>query len=337
MSAQPDDMVFSWQIELFIENIRDLGYQNEIQVLLFTPADRMYNRNPSRFKALEKKYSGNNVKFYWYPDVANLLTYGIIPINYIPLLRPHILKQHFKRFPDLKEKAIFYHDSDIIFTQYLDFSPYLSDDICYLSNTGNYMNVGYFESKTKQVLTHKAQEYEQIDILDQCCRFAGITREICEKNDEVCGGAQYLLKNIDSDFWEDVERGAYRIRNYLAYELAGINLRFFKDENDGFQSWCADMWALLWNLWNRAYKTSVPEDFGFAWATDKIEKWNQVYFYHDAGVGAKNEFYLFNKRRPNYISNQLLPYHDDLSHVSAGFCSYKYVQHIRAVKEKNKY
>jgi hypothetical protein len=27
-----------------------------------------------------------------------------------------------------------------------------------------------------------------------------------------------------------------------------VNREFFADENSGFQLWCADMWAVLWNL-----------------------------------------------------------------------------------------
>ncbi|NLR60672.1 hypothetical protein HGH93_21360 [Chitinophaga polysaccharea] len=337
VSAQPDDPIFSWQTELFIENIRSLGYTNQVQVLLFSPAFRPFRNPENRFIMLQKRYEHNNVKFFWYPDTANLMEYGITQSRYEPLLRPHILKRHFGLFPELKEKAIFYHDCDILFTKYIDFSPFLNDDICYLSSTRSYLGTGYFDSKAKYVKPELKNEYGNLDVLNTCASMAGINSAVCHANDPGCGGAQYLLKNITSEFWEEVEISAYKIRKFLAYELGGINYQFFNSEKEGFQSWCADMWALLWNLWKRNKKTVTPTELNFCWATDKIEKWDRCGIYHDAGVTTDNESYLFNKREPEYVYGLKLPFSGDLTHVSPAYCSSRYVDHILAVNQKYNY
>ena len=70
------------------------------------------------------------------------------------------------------------------------------------------------------------------------------------------------------------------IRTYLQK----VNREFFKDENTGFQSWCADMWAVLWNLWLKEKDVLVVPELTFAWATDSIEKLKEVTIYHNAGI-----------------------------------------------------
>jgi len=337
VSAQPDDVIFSWQTELFIENVRGLGYSDQIQVLLFSPAGRPAKMPDNRFLMLEQRYKDDNVLFFWYPDVSNLISYGISQSQYPPLLRPHILKRHFALYPQLKEKAVFYHDTDIVFTRYTDFSPLLEDDTCYLSNARSYLGVEYFDSKSSCVISHLKSEYSRLDVLDECARLIGISRGICAENNSGCGGAQYLLKNIDSTFWEDIEIGSYRLRRFLSYDLGGLNKTYFPSEELGFQSWCADMWALLWNLWKRNIQTVTPQLMDFCWATDEIEKWGSSAIYHDAGVGSKNESFLFNKRKPEYVYGSNLPYMSDLSHVSPHYCSSGYVSHINEVKKKYNY
>lgn len=333
VSCAPDDMYFSWQYEVFIENVRRLGYDNEIRILLYLPHDRISKGWNPRWNIVEDRYRDQNVKIFRYPDTENFLR-TIQGVQYIPLLRPYLLKKHFSEHPELSEKAIFYHDSDIVFTKYLDFSPYLSDDINYMSDTKSYINSDYWDSKIKDVIPEKLDEYKKIDPLVQCSAPFCVTRSMHEQYKDVSGGAQYLLKNIDGNFWNMVLEGCQMIRAYLNYNLGGINRRFFKNEAEGFQSWCADMWSILWSLWGLGFKTDTPKDFDFAWATDSTEKWNNVYMYHDAGVGGENERYLFNKRSRPYVNNIITPFEDNLTFVSKDYCSSKYVEQINIVKDK---
>lgn len=334
ISAQPDDIAFSWQIELFIESLRDAGYTNPVQVLLYVPPDRAKAGTCKRFRELQRRYYKHDVSFFWYPDTANLLDFGIQQADYVPLLRPHMLKKHFYRYPELSEKAIFYHDSDIIFTKRIELDPFLHDDTCYLSSAGGYLGTKYFDDKVKEVKPGLQDEFRQKDILDACAKIIGINRHVCEQNDQSAGGAQYILKNVNHNFWEDVEMGSYRLRRFLNFGLGGINARYFNSEEDGIQSWCADMWALLWNLWKRKTPTATPASLNFCWATDPVKQWKDTAIYHDAGVNQSNQHYLFNKRAPPFTLEGRLPYETDLSHVSSEFCSYNYVQYINRVKTR---
>lgn len=335
LNAIPDDIYFSWQEEIFIENVRSLGYTEEIRVLVFLPQDRLSTGFNPRWRVLEERYKHDRVNFFFYKDEVNLL-HTIKWIQYIPLLRPYMLIKHFEQHPELKDKAIFYHDSDIVFTKYLDFTPFLSDNICYLSDTKSYLNSDYLLSKQKDVLPGVQTLYKEYEtrILEGLTATCGISFSEVEKRKDVTGGAQYLLKNVDADFWKDVFSGCVLIREHLSYNLGGVNKKFFASENDGFQSWCADMWSVLWNLWRRGVETETPKTLDFAWATDPIEKWDQVNIYHDAGVGGENTSYLFNKNDLIYKNNITTPFQSDLSHVSKDYASSRYVDEINKVKQK---
>lgn len=337
ISVAPDDTYFWWQYKVFINNILTLGYKNEVHILLFVPKNRLGTKNP-KFLELEKEYKGTNIKFFWYEDTESLLD-TIQRINYIPLLRPHCLRRHFEKYPELASKAFFYHDSDICFTKYLDFSKFLQegDQTCYLSDTKSYINSDYFDSKEKDVLPDKLELYKKVDVLDSLSRLFGLNREVCVANKEGSGGAQYLLKGIDAKYWEDVEKGCIIIRNSLYYNIGGINRHFFESEDKGFQSWCCDMWSVLWNLWRRGIKTECPTEMDFAWATDPISKWEKVYIYHDAGASTREVepgHKLFNKRELRYLNNQSTPLEEDLSYVSQKYCSYNYVKWIPSIDKQ---
>jgi hypothetical protein len=49
------------------------------------------------------------------------------------------------------------------------------------------------------------------------------------------------------------------------------------------------MWALLWNLWFRGHTTRVIPEMNFSWATDSIERVQELPIFHNAGVGAENQ------------------------------------------------
>lgn len=335
INCVPDDIYFSWQEEVFIENVRRLGYTEQIRVLVFLPHDRLSQGFNKHWRVLEERYADNNVKFFYYPDEGNLLK-TINEIQYIPLLRPYMLMKHFEEHPDLYEHSIFYHDSDIVFTNYMDFEPFLRDQTCYLSDTKSYLNSDYLLSKHNDIIPGLREVYRgyETGILEGLAAICGISFQTVIDNKDRTGGAQYLLKNIDAAFWADVLQSCIDIRKYLNYDLGGVNKKFFESESKGFQSWCADMWAVLWNLWKRGYTTETPTSFDFAWATDSRERWNQVNIYHDAGVAGENTSYLFNKRKIQYLNNILTPFQDDLSYVSKGYASSLYVDEILRVKQK---
>lgn len=314
VSAQPSDFKFTWQIDVQCWNFRELGISDKYHVLI-------WYRNEGElkeWKRVENKYK--EVKFFYYLDQ------GIDARLYIPQLRPQILKQHFKIFEkEFKNKPFFYLDSDVIFRELPNFDLLLNDNICWQSNTSSYLDYNYLRNKEKQ---GNIPEHEAIN---KMCEIGGIDLEIIQSYTGKTGGAQYVLKNIDYTFWEDVEKMCLQIRKSFTHkelipELEqSINSKYFQSENAGFQSWCADMWAVNFSLWKRGIKTDVHKELDFTWATDKADKWFENKIYHDAGAGSKG---LFIKSAWNNVS----PVGKNIS-VLSSFASFHYVEAIKKVKD----
>jgi hypothetical protein len=90
------------------------------------------------------------------------------------------------------------------------------------------------------------------------------------------------------------------------------------------------MWAILWNGWLRGYKTNIISEMDFVWATDSIEKFQEKYIFHNAGVTESNREQIFFKG--DYRDK--LPYSiaDTYDQSKA---SYKYFQVLKSVTDSN--
>ena len=326
--AQPDDTYYTWQVHLWLESLKEIGEIDKAIVLIFTPASRAFN---DKWQKIVDLYPEAEFNFYKDEenDVSKLL--GI----YIPVLRPWLLWKYFKDHPEMSEKAIFYCDSDILFTDKFDIEKFLEDDINYLSDTNSYINAKYFDSKVHQVLPEKLEEYKNRDILSEIASVIGIDRQIAEANNEHSGGAQYLLKNIDYNFWSKVMNDCILIRTYLQK----INREFFKSEAEGFQSWCADMWAVLWNLWLRDQETKVVSELDFAWGPDPISKLDRCSIYHNAGIVAAEQGGMpcFYKGKYHSGADPMKDPHLDVvlnNEKSKQHCTWYYASAVNNIKQK---
>jgi hypothetical protein len=329
IQACPDDSYYLWQVQLWLESLQKLGKSKDAISLIFTPSNREFNK---KWLDLEAKYPESTFKFYKDTDgVSKLL--GI----YIPILRPYVLMRYFKENPELKEKAIFYCDSDVLFTDNFNVDKYIDDETCYVSNTLSYINASYWDSKVKDVIPEKLEEYKQRDILDEACKLVGISREIAVKNNDHSGGAQYLLKNIDHKFWEKVITDCIRLRIHLKE----VNKEFFPSENKGFQGWCSDMWAVLWNLWLREQEVKIVPEMDFAWSTDPITKLEKVGIFHNAGIGSKfiGDIPVFYKGEYHLGKSPFTdPHLDEVfnNEKSKTLCNWFYVSNMIDLKHKYK-
>lgn len=311
ITVVPDEIYFIWQLDLFLEG------KTNTHVLVYCKTP-----NPSELmKKLEAKYP--EVLFFYYHDSTGMLLQHIRDADYIPLLRLYCLWRHFELHPELKDKPIWYIDSDVLYTKELDLSKFLTDDINYLSNTVSYIGYNYLMSKEKDVLPDKLEKYKLNKPVTFLLKALEIDEELVKENDQHSGGAQYLLKNIDYLFWRNCYYDTISIRKYFRQ----INQRYFESEDKGFQSWCADMWALLWNLWKRGSETRCPEELNFAWATDPIIKLKSCVLYHNAGADGSNPKVFY---KGKYANNLLTPWQDlgYLTTISPEFCSYFYVNRI---------
>lgn len=334
ITAVPSDLYFAWETEVLINNYRKFGYSDKLQVLVYDKDDgfrEYWDRLVLTYKEVE---------FFFYKDdgIINLLSL------YISVLRPHILKRHFKLYPELEQKAIFYHDTDIVFTKKLDFTPYLQDDnICYLSDTSSYIGIDYLEKKQEKVRKEKLDFFKEVDPVGTLCKMVGIDRKYAWDNIKNSGGAQYLLKNINWQFWEKVEKHCVAIKSYMAdmNQIFMDGKTGLERENMGYQSWCGDMWAVLWNLWAEGKETRCPKELDFSWATTPISQWDDFYIYHNAGL-SKPEIEIDGKKHVAFFknslmfkNNQLTPFDIDKKtwkKCSKELCSYNYLQEILSLE-----
>lgn len=311
IQAVTNDLYFLWQVEVQIVNFRKFNISNKMEIIVWYPS---YNNNLYNWKELEIKYP--EVKFFYYEDS------GVNTDLYIPQIRPHSLKKHFKEnYNRFKGKTFFYHDADIIFNFLPDFNKLIKDDICWESDTSSYLDYDYIKRKEIQ---GNIPENQLLTVLAQ---IGNITIEKIKEYSGKTGGAQVLLKNIDYLFWEDVERISIQIRENMFYGVSdSLNKKYFQSENEGLQTWCADMWAINFALWSRDIKTNVTKELDFSWATSVWNDYIDKPIMHNAGASAtqNNMFY-----KGDWINNS--PIGKNIN-INKTFASYAYVQAINNVK-----
>lgn len=309
ISAQPDVQYFHWQVEVFIHNAMKNGINPNWIEIIFS-YDGQISKEGSD---LASRYPF--VRFFFYerqkePD-----------FGYIPLLRPHILEQHFLKYPQLSSETIFYHDSDIIFRELPDFNSMLKDDTWYLSDTISYIGSDYIKSKSDQLLS-------------DMCHIAGISRDLVESNNQNSGGAQYLMKNIDHNFWADVKKVSLDLYKYMSGREIAERKNLASHDVQSYnpiQKWCADMWAVLWCGLKRGNDIRISDELSFSWGSSYgKEQWEKHKIMHNAGVTSDNNGSNFYKAK--YINSA--PWDDDFSLIDPDCNGYNYVQAILYAKER---
>jgi hypothetical protein len=308
VSAQPANDYYIWQVEIMLNNFLKNGINgNNIDIVC-----SVKNQNiPDNWYKLANHY--NYVRFFFYDDERTDHVYPSIT-------RPHILKKHFAKYPELKTEAIFYHDSDIVFTQPVNWNHYLEDDIWYCSDTISYIGANYIKSK-------------KYGVYERMCEIVNIDESIPEKNQDNSGGAQYIMKNVDHTYWEKVEKDTTSL-----YQFFLDHLRAFPEspKYHPIQKWTADMWAVLWNAWYFGHETKVVKDLQFVWPMWKIEDWDNIKIFHNAGVTAesgKAQKLFYKGKYTN--GNPKYPYTDVvLEDFNDKLSTYKYVQEILETAKK---
>lgn len=328
MCCQPIDKYFFWQIHLYVESCINAGFDEErIHILLYKPTDRVYDAEYwERLTAIYPK-----LKLFVYEDRGVQQHLGV----YIPILRPHILWQHFLAFPELEKETIIYTDCDILWTKTPDIEKFYDNDECYISDASSYMNYSYFESKIHQVLPEKKEEYIAEDVIQKIADIVGISVDKIKEENNNTGGVQYLLKGVNAEFWKKVEKDVLALRVYLL----DMNKKFYKDESAGWQSWCADLWAVLWNLWYLDKKVNVVPEMSFSWATDTLDKIDKYSIFHNAGIASVLQdghpcFYKGKYHRGEDPTKD--PYLDEIlnNEESRKFCTWFYANELKKLSDK---
>ena len=291
--CQPASLYYAWQVEVLINNFLEMGIQpSQIDIV----CNKVGGIIPSCWKGL----MSYPVTFHFYNDTRELP-------NYVSSIRPNILKQHFAKFPELSQDAIFYHDCDIIFTRPIDWitEEMINDDNWYGSEVGHYLNREYILSKGQKVM-------------DLMCEVMELPEKVIELNNSGTIGAQYLMKNVTSDYWARVEKDSedlfVRVNNFNARLIFENALeidkarRWHKKKPKKYhelQIWCADMFAVLWNAWRMGFKTISDTAFDFSWASakegkeekikalDRVSEFERCNIFHNAGVTDGNQGLFF--------------------------------------------
>ena len=307
ISAQPDQIYFHWQVELYMYQFSKHGIKDKCYAIFgYTdkPSDYIIN--------LSKTYN-----IFWYKD-------GRKNKNYSPAIRPHILKKFFKDKPELC-KNVFYHDSDIFLVKLPNFELLLNDDIGYLSDTISYIGYNYI----KECSTRYKSKYPKLphnDILTKMCKCVGISEDLVKENESNSGGAQYILKNIDWTFWRNVE-----IRCYDLYDmLKNYESKYPIDHH--IQSWTTDMWCVLWEYWKLGKKTLIHSELDFSWATDSRADYYKKNIFHLAGVTSDQKAVFY---KGNYASKNVLEVYKNnkslFDDISTNSSTFEYVNIIKEV------
>jgi hypothetical protein len=293
LSAQPAIDYYAWQVEVQIVNFMLTGYDPEQMYVVAGYQEEI----PNSWLNLQKVHS--RVNFFFYEDTLG-------ECKYLPAIQSHILKKHFKKHPD--NSAYLFVDADFIFTKYLDFDKFLVDDKWYFSDTISYIGHDYIVSKGEEVL-------------DAMCNVVGISKDIVKNNQNNSGGAQKLMKNLTHEYWELVEKYSFEL-----YEVMMKLQHIRKDgSNHGIQAWTASMWAELWTAWKLGIDVVVPREFNFCWATCHIKKWDDVFFFHNAGVMSDKDEMFY---KAKYMDE--FPYNSN-ENVSEYKCSYNYYKLIKSI------
>jgi len=294
--AQPAIQYYAWQVEVMINNfIRNGINPNNIEIVSSYSASI-----PECWRKLANKY--NYVRFFFYKDERRFS-------KYVSSIRPYILYQHWLKYPELEKETIFYHDCDIVFTKPpVDFESLEEGEKCYVSDTVSYIGAKYIQSK--------GQNY-----LDIMTEIVGIPKEKVIENEKNSGGAQYIIKRITKEFWAKVYKDCEEMFSTIVKKQNG-------NPSSPFQIWCADMWAVLWNLWVFNKEVEVHPSMAFSWATSGVAEWDRKIIFHNAGVTGERKD-LFNKSQ----YQKIYPFGIKLEDFSSKHCSIKYVEEILKTKE----
>jgi hypothetical protein len=241
--------------------------------------------------------------FYIYNDER-------INSKYSSSLRPHLLERLFNDNPEFNNETILYIDPDVVFTKKIDFTDMINDEYWHLSDTRSYIDSKYIRSKSDQ-------------LFNEMCSIVKVDPNDIIGIDDAAGGAQYLMKNVNSEFWKKVYDDCESL-----YDHMRSTEHIYMPEYP-IQSWTADMWSVLWNAIYFGHKVKINKDLDFSWATDGIHRWYETNIFHVAGVVSANDTHFYK------CTYQVSPFNKEIS-IMNNNCTFNYVKEIKETAENFK-
>jgi len=308
ISAQPDTTYFHWQVEIYMYQFAKHGIIDRCYVLFGYSGE-----GPTEYaKRLMKKYA--TIRCYKDERKSN---------EYSPTIRPYLLSKFFDENPDLG-KNVFYHDSDIFITKLPNFSLMLNDKNGYVSDTISYIGYDYIKNCSDRYRA-KYRNLPEADIFYGMCKTVDIDPELVRKNQKNSGGAQYLLKNIDGDFWRDCEKKCMKLYDYLSKYEKSYPIQHH------IQKWTTDMWVVLWLYWKTKGPTLIHKELDFSWATGSIADYNKLNIFHLAGITSANckDKFFKGKYTKVTVFDAYIRDKSIFDHINKNNATYEYVNVIR--------
>jgi len=277
-----DHNYYLWQTLVQINNFMKYGYDKDTIYVISSS-------NPSPVLKSMMESPKIKSKFFIYNDERQ-------NSRYPSSLRPHILEKFFKEHPEYEQETLFYTDPDVIFTKRLDFTEMEQDDTWYLSDTRSYIDSRYIKSKSEE-------------LFKEMCEIVNVSPEEISANDDNAGGAQYLMKGVNAEFWKK----CYDDMENLYIHMTETESKY--NPQHPIQSWTSDMWAVFWNGIYFKHNIRLKPELDFSWATDNISRWYDTYIFHNAGIVGASDTH-FSK-----IMYQTSPFNQDIK-VSSDNCTY---------------
>lgn len=295
ISVQPSTDYYVWQLEVLDRSLIKNGYDLNDFTVIF--CGNILTKNVI-------KYRDKNInRVHFIADTRKDMTY-------VSSIRPHALAKFCKK--NLINNPVFYHDSDIAFTKFFNWDSIVKPQISMVSNTISYIGANYVDSKSPE-------------LLNKMCEIVGIEPDLVRSKQRDSGGCQYILppEIMSYEFWNKVEKDSTDL-----YKLM-VNTATVYNPEHPIQAFCADMWAVLWNLWLSGIDTEVHLSLNFGWSSWKADRWKDINIFHLAGVTGNDKGLFF---KQDYLNR--MPFGDELHTVTQrDTCNWKYCEIINELKE----
>ena len=285
-----DHTYYLWQSLVQINNFMKFGYDVDLEYIISTddPSPVLQSfMNNDKIKA----------KFHIYKDTRETR-------NYASSLRPHILEKFFKDYPEYENEVLFYTDPDVLFTKKMDFTNLCADKVWYVSDTRSYLDSNYVKSKG-------------VELFNEMCAICKVDPEVITANDPNAGGAQYIMKGVNAEFWRKV----YLDSEELYVHMQNTSQKYHPEHP--IQAWTSDMWAVFWNAIYFGHEVKISKAMEFSWGSDHIKRWRETNIFHNAGVVTSNGGTHFYK-----IDYQISPFNKELKSNDDN-CTFNYINEIK--------
>ena len=285
--SQPAVLRFEWEIEVAIYALFKIGIAKEDIVILFSKHSDEVVKNIERLGVNVHVYDDNR-----------------FDKSYIPSIKPYLMYRYLEEDRLREKETYFFMDSDVIVKEEIKINNPL-EGVWYGSDCGGYLNYDYI-----------AQCEDGQQLIKDMAEIVGISIDDVKRINENSIGAQYIMSNPTSEYFEKVYEDSIKLWLYV------------KDRQTNYQKWCQEMVATLWNMPYFEKIPRVSKDMEFTWATDDIKKWNERKIFHNAGVTQDRTELFF---KGTYTNST--PYEVDINNYSKDFASYNYVKLIHEAKQ----